>query len=137
MILSIKEHNAVATLLRLLKERKEQDPSRQKYHLIAAIVGHKGIETVGYNNVYKTHPQSKKRHRSHPCGDGFVKDTIHAEFACLTQHPSTLKGKKMIILRSNGGTSKPCACCMEMIQKSGIKKILYVEDQQYVKERIR
>lgn len=131
MELSAKELRAV----HMMKEAVRLNPTKQAYTLVAAIVGKKGVETIGFNNMKKTHPKSRKAHQKFLCGDRVCKETIHAELHVLTQHKSSLKGKKLVVLRSNGGTSKPCPCCQQLIKDSGIKKVVYVKDGVYIKER--
>lgn len=89
------------------------------FHKLGAVIVKKGkILSVGFNKPHKTHPRSNTLFK-----------TIHAEFDAILQcDERDLKGATIYVLRnakSGLHMAKPCSCCMELIRRVGIKRIIY------------
>lgn len=97
---------------------KESSKSPMKFKLGAVIVKRGRVIGWGYNTK-KTHPRYGSK-------DGYK--TMHAEgnalYTCekLGNNPS---GSTMIVYRKGYRNSKPCPECLRLIEKAGIKKVVY------------
>ncbi len=59
-----------------------------------------------------------------------------AERRAIRPH-TNYAGTMLIVVRSNGGCSKPCKRCAKLIKEAGIKRVGYVnEDRQFVVEKV-
>lgn len=97
--------------------------STMKFKVGACLVRRGRILAVG-NNSSKTHPLfgSKKN---------FM--TMHAEGAVLYNAKKlgiSTKGAIMIVYRRNWLNSKPCESCQKLIEKAGIKKVYYTNNEE-------
>ena len=82
--------------------------------------------------------------RNHYCGMHRLRHftnkriwSLHAEMDVIAGLPRTLtKGATLVIVRiTRKGTianSKPCCICMSLIRRSGIKNIIYSQDDVYI-----
>lgn len=96
---------------------REASKSTMSYKLGAVLVRRGKVLAVG-RNVNKTHPDF---------GSGHFK-TMHAEGNCLynaKKRGIDPSGCTLIVYRKNNNLSKPCSCCMVMIKKFGIEKVVY------------
>lgn len=98
------------------------DKSIMKFKIGAAIVKRGRLLSIGHNST-KTHPKfgSKKN---------FM--TLHAEGAAIYNANKLgidVKGATIIIYRRNWLNSKPCESCQRLIEKAGIAKIIYTNNE--------
>ena len=74
--------------------------------------------------ISKAH-NSRKTHPKFGAGEY---QTLHAEsyaiYKAVRQHIN-LKGTTLYVYRHNNNLAKPCPCCMGLIHKYGIKKVIY------------
>lgn len=102
----------------------ESSNSPMKFKLGAVIVDKKGrILGSGFNSG-KTHP----KYGSKPpfC-------TLHAEGAAIVsaKNSKTLsRAYAIYIYRRNNFLSKPCHCCLKMLQRLGIKKVVFTNNNE-------
>jgi dCMP deaminase len=120
MTISYSRKNRMESFLRVAKEAARNSTY---HHKLGAVIVKKGrVISVGYNKPHKTHPKSNTRFK-----------TIHAEFdAILGCDKDDLKGATLYVVRSakkGPNMAKPCACCMELIEMVGIKKVVYSTSQ--------
>lgn len=91
---------------------KESFKGRHKTHKMGAIL-YKGGRVI-----------ARRSNMSRPFG--YSNRGFHAEErlikCCDKKH---LKGATLLVARTNHSMSRPCAVCWSLIQKSGIKKIVY------------
>ena len=100
------------------------------------------VLAVGFN-TNKTHPIQKKYNRYRKMEYGFSEPMpkLHAEMSCLMQIKNMdldFSKVELYIYRENRdgnlAISRPCAACMKMIDKLGIKKIHYTTDGGFANE---
>ena len=95
----------------------------------AVIARGKKILGVGFNDPYKTHPQSNTTYQY-----------IHAELSAIINSRANLEGASIYVYRSGQGErpllSRPCDCCVELLQKAGISQVFYSTNGGYSKEVI-
>lgn len=100
----------------------------QMYFKLGAVVFKRGkILGFGYNSN-KTHP----KYGSKPCYQ-----TLHAEGAAIwaaKKLGNDTQGATMIVYRKNGLNAKPCVHCQKIIEKAGIKKVIYTNERRLTKE---
>lgn len=92
---------------------------------IGAVVVRGGrILGRGYNRIRYYH---ESRHIIHK-----HKESLHAEVDAIINSPCNLRGATMYVarLRKDGGLAlaKPCKYCAELINKCGIKRVIYTTD---------
>ena len=96
---------------------QESQKSTHRFKIGAAIAkGNKVL--VKAHNTRKTHPKF---------GSGEY-NTLHAESHAICKAVRCgidLSGTTIYIYRHNNNLAKPCPCCMGLIHKHGIKKIVY------------
>jgi len=96
---------------------KESHKSNHRFKLGACIArGNKVL--VKAHNTRKTHPKF---------GAGDFQ-TLHAESHAIckaVRQGINLKGTTLYVYRRNNNLAKPCPCCMGLIHKYGIKKVIY------------
>ena len=96
---------------------KESSKSNHRFKLGACIARGKRILTKAHNSR-KTHPKF---------GAGEYQ-TLHAESYAIykaVRQGINLKGTTLYVYRHNNNLAKPCPCCMGLIRKYGIKKVIY------------
>jgi deoxycytidylate deaminase len=60
----------------------------------------------------------------------------HCERRALRSHQD-VTGATLIVVRSNGGVSRPCSKCRKAIEDAGIRKLVFVDEARIVRiERI-
>jgi deoxycytidylate deaminase len=95
----------------------------------AVIARGKKILGIGFNNPFKTHPDSNTPYQY-----------IHAELSAIINSRTNLEGASLYIHRSGQNErplmSRPCDHCMELLRKAGITKIFYSTNGGYSKEEI-
>lgn len=96
-------------------------------HQLGAVITKKNkIVGMGFNNPYKTHPQSNNDFKN-----------IHAELDAIldVENKKDLQGSVLYVYREhkNGqpANSKPCKYCKMLIKKAGIKKVYYTNNGTY------
>jgi deoxycytidylate deaminase len=98
--------------------KRESEKSKAKFcHGAVIFRGSKRIVSKGYN-VHKTDPLF---------GSGDYK-MLHSEGAAIkdaVRRRICLKGASIYVYRRYGMYSKPCPCCSKLIQKYGIKEVMY------------
>ncbi len=96
---------------------QESKKSQHRFKIGAAIAkGNKVLAKA--HNTRKTHPVY---------GSGEY-NTLHAESHAIYKAIRSgidLVGTTIYIYRHNNNLAKPCPCCMGLIHKHGIKKIVY------------
>ncbi len=102
--------------------------SNDKFRVGAAIFRGRRLISMGWNNTWKTHPDSKARFQA-----------VHAEFEAIKgNYKYDLIGATLYVVRlSNAnrrGMAKPCKHCQEVIAASGIRNVVYT-DQNGLAER--
>lgn len=102
----------------------EAGKSLLKFKIGAAIIKRGRLLCVGHNTL-KTHPKfgSKKN---------FM--TMHAEGNSLFNAKKLgidVKGAIMLVYRRSGLNSKPCESCQKLIEKSGIRKVVYTNEPRH------
>jgi deoxycytidylate deaminase len=112
-----------------LKESAKSD-CRAKHG--AAICRHKNVLSKGHNS-YKCHPKwsyTKVHSKDHT-----ILYTIHAEADAIRQairRGIDIRGTTIFVARNdnNGGArmSKPCVNCQKLIERYGIAKIVYTDE---------
>jgi deoxycytidylate deaminase len=109
-------------LLSIVDRFKNLPRSKNKH--FSFIIRRNKILSFGYNDGWKTSPQSQK--------NGYRFNSIHSELASLIKYRSDysqLRKCKLINLRINRfgeiGMSRPCANCMKFITSLGINRIYY------------
>lgn len=116
-------------LFRMAKLMARQSTATN-FKMGAVIARGKKILGVGFNDPYKTHPQSNTRYQF-----------IHAELSAILNARTDLNGACIYIYRSGQHErpmlSKPCDCCMELLRRAGIKTIFYSTNGGYAKEHIK
>lgn len=96
----------------------------------AALYSGSSLISIGANNWYRTHPDSR-----HPL---FAKN-IHAEHAALLKRKyyDNSKNLTMYVYRSrmnnitketNLGCSRPCLNCMALLRLSNVRRIRYINE---------
>lgn len=118
-----------------LYKKLEINKIEGKHSVIAAIVNKKKVLCYGFNSYEKTHPMQPQKNQSFLI-------TKHAEVDCLVKFISNwgideLKYCTMYVVAvtrakdfSNYSiSSKPCAGCMNIIEKAKIKRIVYHENK--------
>jgi deoxycytidylate deaminase len=96
---------------------KESYKSNHRFKLGACIAKGKRILSKAHNSR-KTHPEF---------GAGNFQ-TLHAESYAIykaVRQGISLKGATLYVYRRNNNLAKPCPCCMGLIHKYGIKKVIY------------
>ena len=96
---------------------KESNKSIHRFKLGACIARGKKILSKAHN-TRKTHPRF---------GSGQYQ-TLHAESHAIykaVRNGISLKGATLYVYRHNNNLAKPCPCCMGLIHKYGIKKVIY------------
>ena len=96
---------------------KESHKSNHRFKLGACIAKGRRILSKACNSR-KTHPRF---------GSGEFK-TLHAEGYAIykaVRQGIDIKGATIYIYRRNNNLAKPCPCCMGLIHKYGIKKVIY------------
>ena len=96
---------------------KESNKSNHRFQLGACIARGKRILSKAHNSK-KTHPKF---------GAGDYK-TLHAESYAIykaVRQGINLEGTTLYVYRRNNNLAKPCSCCMGLIHKYGIKKVIY------------
>lgn len=89
--------------------------STHKRQKMAAVVVRGGaILSAAYNMCSSN--QSNNIQKGHKC----------CERRALRPHLDT-RGATIIVVRQNGGMSKPCVLCQRVIQEAGIKKVVYTD----------
>lgn len=95
---------------------RESDAS--KYKMGAVIANGQKVLGLGCNKVRKTHPASNTPHRY-----------IHAELAAMLNARCDLRGSTLYVYRIGKDDrpliSKPCHHCQALIEKEGIKTVVY------------
>ena len=113
-----------------LAQNIAKDSLMPKKHCAIIIKG-KSIVSIGINSK-RTHPEMFSRDKD--------RIFLHAEVdAIMSSQYKNIKGSTMYVSRhsiAGKHISKPCDICMDVIKKSGIKKILYTTDTGYEVERI-
>lgn len=57
--------------------------------------------------------------------------TIHAEERLVAKYRGSIH--TILVFRSNGaGTSKPCPRCRQLIQESGVRKVIYFDGKNWI-----
>ena len=95
----------------------ESKKSKHRFQIGAAIAKGKRVLAKAHN-TRKTHPVY---------GSGEF-STLHAESHAICKAIRCgveLSGTTIYIYRHNNNLAKPCPCCMGLIHKHGIKKIIY------------
>lgn len=97
--------------------KKIAQKSKCRFKLGAVIARGNRVLAKAYN-INKTHPKY---------GSGKFK-ALHAESAVIYQsirRGIDLRGTTMYVYRYNDNLAKPCPCCQKLIEKYGIKKVIY------------
>lgn len=95
----------------------EAAKSTHRFRLGAAVAKGKRV-LVKAHNTTKTHPRF---------GSGEY-NTLHAESNAIykaARQGIDLEGATIYVFRANNNLAKPCPRCMELIEKHGIKKVVY------------
>ncbi len=100
----------------------EDSKSIMKFKIGAVILKRGRILGFGHNST-KTHPHfgSKKQYM-----------TMHSEGAalyCAKKLGNDTKGATMIVYRRNGRLARPCESCQRLIEKAGIAKVIYTNNE--------
>ena len=98
--------------------KKESEKSKAKFcHGAVIFRGSKRIVSKGYN-IHKTDPLfgSGDYQMLHAEGSA-IKDAIRRRIC--------LHGASIYVYRTHGMNSKPCKCCAKLIEKYGIKEVMY------------
>lgn len=107
------------SMFRLAK--KESTKSNHTIKVGAVLVRKNHPICVGSNKI-TTHPKYANPSKH-------VKNSIHAEIACLMQSDIELKGYTIYVYREgkNGlpAMSRPCPDCLEVLTNRGISRIIY------------
>ena len=96
---------------------KESHKSNHRFKLGACIARGKRILSKAHNSR-KTHPKF---------GAGTFQ-TLHAESYAIykaVRGGINIEGTTLYVYRRNNNLAKPCACCMGLIHKYGIKEVIY------------
>ena len=96
---------------------KESKKSTHRFKMGAAIAK-KNKVLVSAPNSRKTHPKF---------GSGSY-STLHAESHAIykaIRQGIDIEGATIYVYRANNNLAKPCPCCMGLIHKYGIKKVVY------------
>lgn len=97
---------------------RESEKSTYDHKLGAVLYKKNRVLSIGYNKPNKTHPKSTTQFK-----------TQHAEFdAIMGLSREDLHGATLLVVRNaKSGTrmAKPCKCCMSLIEKVGIKKVIF------------
>lgn len=100
--------------------------SNHKCYQMAALII-RGGSVLSYATNMRGKPDS-----FHKAGHAYG----HAEKRAILPHVD-FSGATLIVVRVNGGCSRPCPDCFNAIQGAGIKRIGYVnEDRQFVVEKV-
>ncbi len=109
-------------ILNLSKELKCLPDGHNKH--LSFLLDKSQIVAIGWNQGWTTHPKAKKL--------GYRFETIHSELAAILRYRGNrdrLRRLTLVNVRVNRfdiiGMSKPCDCCMDLIQMSGIRKVWY------------
>lgn len=96
------------------------------YKLGAVVANGRKVLGFGANDVVKTHPKSNTRFQK-----------IHAELAAMLNARADLRGTTLYVYRSGKNErpllSKPCKHCQALIEKEGIKYVVYSTERGFVK----
>lgn len=117
--------------LRLLQIAKKTaiDSFATQFKFGVVLANKSNILSSGTNNPGKTHPKSLTTGQLH-----------HAEFSAIINARTNLSGADMYIWRSGKGQkpllARPCNCCMNLIRKTGIKRIFYSTENGINKELV-
>ena len=110
--------------------RIAHESKHPRYRLGAACIAARGrhLYSVGYNS-YKTHPIMGGP------------QTLHAEIHAISRLPRGVLGSNihLVIVRllPNGyGLARPCPVCISIIEKVGIKRVIYTTGDGYCEERL-
>lgn len=115
---------------------------KKRIHIGCVAVYKNQIISIGYN-TNKTHPIQKKYNRYREMEYEGVEPAsgLHAEMMCLLglkDMDIDYSKVKLYVYRedNNGNTAncRPCAACMELCDRMGIKNIFYTTENGYVKE---
>jgi len=96
--------------------------STSQFRLGAVLAKGSTVLNVGVNNMRRTHPLQQKYSKK-PLG-------THAEVsACCKVNREDIQGATLYICRvlknDKIALSKPCNCCMQILNLFGIKKVYY------------
>ncbi len=96
--------------------------STSQFRLGAVLAKGSTVLNVGVNNMRRTHPL-QQRYSKKPLG-------THAEVnVCCKVDSNEIKGATLYICRvlknSKIALSKPCNCCMQILNLFGIRKVYY------------
>lgn len=97
--------------------------NNEKFRVGAAIFRGKRLISMGWNNTWKTHPESKARFKA-----------CHAEFAAIQgNYKYDLIGATIYVVRitnaNRRGMAKPCKYCEEVIAAAGIEQVIYTNQK--------
>ncbi len=99
----------------LLSTRNSNAPN---FKMGAVIARGRRVLGIGHNNVRKTHPKSNT-----PYGH------IHAELSAILNARCDLNGATLYVFRAGKNDrpliSKPCKHCQTLIEKTGIKTVVF------------
>ena len=99
----------------LLSSRNSNAPN---FKMGAVIAKGKRILGIGYNNVRKTHPSSTTPYNH-----------IHAELSAMLNARCDMRGATLYVFRAGKDDrpliSKPCQHCQTLIEKEGIKTVVF------------
>ncbi len=100
---------------------KEAKKSRCKYKHGAVITKSGCVVSTGFN-----------ANKAHPTWGSGPMNSIHAEGAAIrnaVRKGINVRGAKIYVTRNKGISrmSRPCSDCMKLIEKYGIKKIIYTD----------
>lgn len=116
---------------RILRWARLYAPTENKENMIALIESGGRILSVGRNNMTKTHP--------HTFNGKYTKG-LHAEQDCIKRADTDLSGADLYVfyIKKSGdfGNSRPCDMCLGDIRGAGIRRVFFMEDGDWVSERI-
>lgn len=95
-----------------------RESNAPNFKIGAVITDGRKVLGLGHNNVRKTHPASNTPY-SH----------IHAELAAMLNAQCDLRGATLYVFRGGKNDrpliSKPCKHCQALIEKEGIKTVVF------------
>ncbi len=98
----------------------EAKKSKQRFKLGAAIAKGKKVLSKAHNQM-KTHPEFGSGTYNNLHSEG------HAIYKAIRKGLD-LTGSTIYVYRRHNTLAKPCPCCMGLIEKYGIKKIVFSDN---------
>jgi tRNA(Arg) A34 adenosine deaminase TadA len=109
---------------------------RGQHRLVAGIWEKNKLISLGFNQL-KTHPYQKQTQEKINPTRQFLHAEIHALIQAFRVPSWSPERSTMIVYRETRGgipaTSRPCEGCSEALRLAGVRRVLYMDDEGFIK----